>query len=258
MRSFRFPIALLCALSSFAAIPVASARAQGVVLPLPAEDQKIIDKKLGAGVVGKALPSEPLGDASVYFPLEEKARSYQVTAGAKAGNTVELGVAKGARPNGTPAWRFEITPTVAVFLHATPEGDLFMPAMADASEGMIIVTTPPNPFLLKGMKPGETRTFAQTVSVKYLDDPSDQKYSGKLQGSYTYLGTYQVTVPAGTYDAVLMRHKYTGKIGPADTQDTAYYLLAPGVGVVAMISQEDIEAFWVVHIDSSTGKVAAD
>jgi hypothetical protein len=66
-----------------------------------------------------------------------------------------------------------------------------------------------------------------------------------------------VTVPAGTYPAILMRENLSGKIGPADTQDTAYCFLSPGVGVVAMISQEDVEAFWIVHIDTTTGKVLA-
>jgi hypothetical protein len=28
-------------------------------------------------------------------------------------------------------------------------------------------------------------------------------------------------------------------------------------GVVAMISQEDVEAFYVIHIDTTTGKVLA-
>ena len=54
-----------------------------------------------------------------------------------------------------------------------------------------------------------------------------------------------------------MREHLSGKIGPADTQDTAYYLFAPGVGVVALISQEDVEAFWIIHIDTTTGKVLA-
>jgi hypothetical protein len=54
-----------------------------------------------------------------------------------------------------------------------------------------------------------------------------------------------------------MRENISGKIGPADTTDTAYYLFAPGVGVVAMISQEDVEAFWIIHIDTTTGKVLA-
>ena len=64
-------------------------------------------------------------------------------------------------------------------------------------------------------------------------------------------------MPAGTYQAILVRLAYEGKIGPAHTKDTAYYFFAPHVGVVAMISQEDVEAFWIIHIDSRSGKVLA-
>jgi len=130
-----------------------------------------------------------------------------------------------------------------------------MPAVADSSHDVVVVPSPPNPFLLNGMKPGETRTFSQTVAVNYLDDPTRQDYSGSMSGGFTYVGTFKVTVPAGTYDAVLMRTKCSGKIGPAHTQDTAYYFFAPDVGVVAMISQEDVEAFWIIHIDTTIGKV---
>ncbi len=132
-----------------------------------------------------------------------------------------------------------------------------MTAVSDTDEGVIVVTNPANPFVLTGMKPGETRDFSQQVSVNYLDDPKDQRYSGTLTGTYTYVGSYQVSVPAGTYPAVLMRLKCAGKIGPAHTEDTAYYFFAPRVGVVAMISQEDVEAFWVIHIDTTIGKVLA-
>jgi len=254
----RNPTVLLVLLAGLcASLPGRDARAQGVVLPLPAPDAAVLAKKLGAGVVGAALPSTPLDDPSVYFPLAATGRPYYVTNGDKAGQTVKLTVTRAVRPNGTSAWRFELSPTVAAFLRATPGGDLLTTAIVDAGAGLVVVTTPANPFLLKGMQPGESRDLAQTVSVKYLDDPSDQKYAGSLTGTCTYLGTYQVTVPGGTFPAVLIRHHYTGTIGPADTQDTAYYLLAAGVGVVAMISQEDIEAFWIVHIDTSTGKVLA-
>jgi hypothetical protein len=67
----------------------------------------------------------------------------------------------------------------------------------------------------------------------------------------------QVTVPAGSCQAVLMRLKYEGKVGPAHTKDIAYYFFAPRVGVVAMISQEDVEAYWIIHIDTKMGKVLA-
>ena len=232
-----------------------SARAQGVVLPLPPEDQQMISAQLGAGVVGNALPSAPIQDASIYFPLQERAPTYQVTPGRNAGNTQTLGLVKTHRPNGRSAWRFQMSPSLAGFIRQTPEGDLVMPSVSDPGEGVIVVTTPANPFVPKGMQPGETRTYSQQVAVNYLDDPTDQKYSGTLNGTYTYVGTYQVTVPAGTYSAVLFRVKCDGRVGPAHTQNTAYNFFAPGVGMVAMIMQEDVSAFWIYNIDSTTGKV---
>ena len=54
-----------------------------------------------------------------------------------------------------------------------------------------------------------------------------------------------------------MEKAVEGKVGPAHTTDTAYYFFAPQVGVVAMISQEDVEAFWIIHIDTASGKVLA-
>ena len=199
-----------------------SARAQGVVLPLPPEDRQMITAKLGS-IVGKALPSKPIEDVSVYFPLQERAANYHVTAGPNAGNTQTLGLAKTRRPGGKPAWRFQFSPSLAGFIHQTPQGDLIVPAVTDTEEGVVVITTPANPFVLKGMKPGETRSYSQQVSVIGLDDPADQEYSGSLHGTYTYVGTYQVTVPAGSYKAVLLRLKCEGKVGPAHTHDTAYY-----------------------------------
>jgi hypothetical protein len=130
-----------------------------------------------------------------------------------------------------------------------------MPTVNDPGEGVIVITTPANPFVPKGMQPGETRTYTQQVSVNYLDDPTDQRYSGSLNGSYTYVGTYQVTVPAGTFPAVLFRIFCEGKVGPAHTQNTAYNFFAPGVGMVAMIMREDVSAFWIYNIDSTSGKI---
>jgi hypothetical protein len=54
-----------------------------------------------------------------------------------------------------------------------------------------------------------------------------------------------------------MRVTCEGKVGPAHTKDRAYYFFSPGVGVVAMISQEDAEAFWIIHLDSASGRVLA-
>jgi hypothetical protein len=80
-----------------------SARAQGVVLPLPAQDQQNITAQLGPGVVGAALPSNPITDPSAYFPLQEKSQQLQVVAGPHAGTVQTLGLWKARRPGGRKA-----------------------------------------------------------------------------------------------------------------------------------------------------------
>jgi hypothetical protein len=232
-----------------------AARAQGVVLPLPPEDQQRIAAQLGSGVVGNAVPSLPISDVSTYFPLTNRSLTYQIASGPNAGNSESSEIARVRRPGGRLAWRFRLSPSLTGFIAQTLDGGLVMPAVSDPGEGVVMVTTPANPFVPKGMRPGETRSFSQSVAVNYLDNPSDQDYSGSLSGTYTYIGTYQVTVPAGTFPAVLFRAKTEGKVGPAHTSDIAYSFFAPNVGLVAMIMQEDVTAFWLFHIDTSTGKV---
>lgn len=256
--SHAFTVAILACLAFHAdGSPRSTWAADGPAIPLPAEDQKVIDAQLGPGVVGEALPSLPLEDPSIYFPLETRTASYLVTSGPNKGKTQTLQVTHRKRPGGQLSWRAALSPSQDGYIRQTGDGHLMMPAVSDSDHDVLVISDPANPFLLKGMKPGETRTYKQTVSVNYLDDPSRVDYSGKMDGSYTYVGTYQVNVPAGTYEAILMRLAYKGKVGPANTQDEAYYLFAPKVGIVGMISQEDVEAFWIIHIDTRMGKVLA-
>jgi len=246
-------VGLVAALSI--ALWTPGARGQGPVMPLPATDQQQLAKYLGPGVVGAPLPSDPISDATTYFPLSDTMFVYQVTSGSNSGNTQNLGLKQSHRPTGAPAWRYQLTPSLAAFLNVTPGGDLLMPAVADSDKGVIVVTYPANPFVMKGMKPGESRTFSQTVVVNYLDDPTKKDWGGSLNAIYTYVGTYQVTVPAGSFKSILIRFAYTGKVGPADITYTAYYLFAPGTGLVATVNLEDVSAFWIIHIDTTTGRV---
>ncbi len=236
--------------------PAGEARGQGVVLPLPPDDQQKLAANLGAGVVGAALPSEPITDASAYFPLSEKTFVFQVTSGSNTGNTQNLVLKRARRPGGAISWRFNFAPSLAAFI-SPKGGDLIMPAISDVDEGVIVVTTPANPFVLTGMKPGESRSFRQKVSVNYLDDPTKRDWGGRLNATYTYLGTYSLTVPAGTFPAILIRFAYKGKVGPADVVYTAWYFFARDIGLVAMVNLEDVSAFWIYHNDTTIGKVLA-
>jgi hypothetical protein len=237
--------------------PVGAASAQGPVLPLPPADQQKLAEHLGAGVVGAALPSEPISNASAYFPLTEKTFVFHVTSGANTGNMQNLVLKKARRPSGAMAWRFNFAPSLAGFISPNAGGDLMMPAVSDVDEGVVVVTTPSNPFVVTGMKPGASLSFRQKVSVNYLDDPSKRDWGGKLNATYTYVGTYSVTVPAGTFNAILIRFAYRGKVGPADVVYTAWYFFARDVGLVAMVNLEDVSAFWIYHNDTTIGKVLA-
>ena len=236
-------------------LAAAEARAQGVVLPLPADDQQSLANYL-PGVVGAARPSEQILDVSAYFPLvQDKMFTYQITTGSNTGKTSTHFLKKARRPSGAVAWRFPLSSSLSGYINATTTGDLVMPAVSDSEEGVVVVTTPANPFVIKGMKPGEFLSFSQAVSVNYLDNPSSQDYSGNLNGTYTYVGTYQVTVPAGVFEAILIRLDYKGKIGPAHVKDTSWYLFARNVGIVAMVNHEDVSAFWIYNVHTTTGRV---
>jgi len=252
LRALRL-VGLVTALSI--ALWASTATGQGVVIPLPASDQQQLAKYLGPGVVGAALPSDPIADATMYFPLADQTFVFQVTSGSNSGAVQNLGLKQSQRPTGAPAWRYQLTPSLAAFINSSTGGDLLMPAVSDSDKGLVVVTTPANPFVVKGMKPGESRSFSQTVAVNYLDDPTKKDWGGSLNATYTYVGTYQVTVPAGVFKSILIRFAYTGKVGPADVTYTAYYLFAPGTGLVATVNLEDVSAFWIIHIDTTTGRV---
>jgi hypothetical protein len=64
-----------------------------------------------------------------------------------------------------------------------------------------------------------------------------------------------VTVPAGTYDAALLKWDYDGSVGPASVQDTQYRFLAKDVGIVASIEKKKISALLLYHDNSNTGRV---
>src|SRR5882724_3705759 len=143
------------------------AGAQGTVLPLPPADQEKLAANLGAGVVGAALTSETISSASAYFPLNEKTFVFQVTSGSNTGKSQNLVLKKARRPSGIESWRFNFAPSLAGFITPTKGGDLIMPAISDVEEGVVVLTTPANPFVLTGMKPGDSRSFRQKVSVNY-------------------------------------------------------------------------------------------
>jgi hypothetical protein len=111
--------------------------------------------------------------------------------------------------------------------------------------------------VLTGLQPGQSATASHQVEVYDLSNLSQVSHSGTLDITYRHLGTHRVTVPAGIFDAVLVKWSYSGKIGPANIKDSQYRFLVPNVGMVAMIQIRSISALLVYNDHSKRGKLLA-
>ena len=105
------------------------------------------------------------------------------------------------------------------------------------------------------MAPGESQTVKVAVSVADIDDPTDEDYDGELDIIYQPLGSYRIEVPAGTFDADLIKWTYAGDIGPADVKTTQYRFIAEGAGMVAMVEFRSVSAVLVYHENTKVGRL---
>ena len=95
-----------------------------------------------------------------------------------------------------------------------------------------------------------THVSGATVATDELDDLDEPQ---EVDLTYTCVGAYEVTVPAGTFETVLFSWRYDGKVGPARVKDDQYWFFADGLGPVARINMKDISAMLVYR---DTSKVA--
>jgi hypothetical protein len=243
--------ALLAAAVTFAP---AAARAQaGAVVPLPAQMQAAAQQYL-PGVVGQPVPAFTIdpGLAS----LSAGTRQYQIVSGPNAGSTEQHVIAAVPGDTSGTRWRYTLGDR-SVFLQLVPGQSLNIVSEQDGDQGVLTQYSPPEPLLIAGMNAGDTKSETLNVNVYDLSDPSDLEHQGSLDVTLTYVGAYRVTVPAGTYDAALLRWTFNGKIGPATVEDTQARFVAPNVGMVAAAEKRDVAAFLIYNDNTKVGKVLA-
>jgi len=93
------------------------------------------------------------------------------------------------------------------------------------------------------------------IKVYDLHNPSHEKYKGLLRVTHTYVGTYELVVPAGRYRAVLVKSTYNGKVGPATVNDVGYVFYSAGEGIVAAVERAHVSAFLFYDKRTRTAKV---
>ena len=106
-----------------------------------------------------------------------------------------------------------------------------------------------------GIAPGESVNLESKMRVSTEKDPTDihERQSPPIRAGE--VGAYQVKVPAGTFEAILVKLDVKIHVGPADVEDTQYTFFAKGVGKVAEIEALRVSAVLIYHSHSKTVKV---
>jgi len=235
----------------------AAAQSTGPIIPLSDADRIQLDALLGENVVGEALPSAPLANAGSYLPRLGRTLTYQVVVqgGNPAIETHEI--AETTDPAFEPGWHYSLGDVGEMYIQKDPAGRAFTIAEKDLGNKVLSRFTPGDPLVLAGLQPGQSVMSSLKVEVYDLSNLNEISHSGSLDVTYSHLGTFRVTVPAGTFDAALVKWSYSGKIGPATIKDSQYRFLAPNVGMVAMIQIRSISALLIYNDHTKRGKVLA-
>ncbi|MBK8177087.1 MAG: hypothetical protein IPK66_18065 [Rhodospirillales bacterium] len=235
-------------------VPVlAKAQGAGALVPLPAAMQQAATKYL-PGVVGDPVPAFPIDPDLAMLRAGE--RTYAIVSGADAGTTEQHVITPVAGDKTGRQWRYQVGDR-AVYLQDTPGKSLTIVSEADGDQGVLTRYNPPEPMLIAGMNAGDSKHLKMKVKVYDISDPDDLEHEGALDVTLTYVGAYKVTVPAGTFDAALLRWDFEGTVGPATVKDIQGRFVAPGVGMVAAAEHRNVAAFFVYNDDTKVGKVLA-
>jgi hypothetical protein len=241
-----------------ALVSASQAGAEAKPVPLDPDVKKDL-ALLGDGVVGKALPAPPLDDLADYLNLGSGQWHYEIVHGGKAGNKVrtETYAAAESPQKGGKAWKRVIGDEYVEYLRVHPDGKVSKYAEDDLSVGYG-ANLVPGVLVHPGLKVGETFSIESELEAFKAGHPDDIKYRGKVTTNLTYLGVFEVTTPAGTFPAILIRNDFDVDVGPATVSDTMYSFFAKGVGKVAELETQTISALLVYHSKSKIGKLLAD
>jgi uncharacterized protein DUF3108 len=235
----------------------AAAQSAGPVIPLSDADRAQLDALLGEGVVGEALPSAPLENPSSFLPRAGRTLTYQVVMQGKK-PTIEIHeIAETTDAAFKPGWHYSVGDAGEMYIQIDPAGRGVTSAEKDLDKKVLSRFIPGDPLVVTGLQPGQSVSSSHKIEVYDLSNLTQISHSGSLDITYSHLGTFRVTVPAGTYDAALVKWSYSGKIGPANIKDSQYRFLAPNVGMVAMIQIRSISALLVYNDHTKRGKLLA-
>jgi hypothetical protein len=226
------------------------------LLPLPQMDRLALDKSLGRGVVGKPVPAPVIADPAHYLSLAAGAWTYRLTKGA-AGHREERYLWTSERGGVLPRWRYEAGSAEVGEVEGRDDGSFFVTGILEVRDRALTRYDPPEPLLFQGWAPGQERRLRMAVKVYDPDDLGEPVHEGALDVACQYVGAYRLEAPIGTYDAVLIKSTFSGKVGPASLHDVQYRFFAQGIGMLAHVERREVSAFYLYNLHQESAKLLA-
>jgi len=230
-------------------------------IPLDPEVRTEIEKYLGAGVLGKPVEPPIIEDPIAFMDLgPEYDFLVKMVHGEKKDQVHTVRSRRLERvgeDDDNAAWSLRVGEETW-FGETTADGDFVQHSGSETGHGILVRYDPPQPIITKGMVPGSSNTTRINVQVSDLARPERSTYRGHLDLVHSYLGAYEVTVPAGRFEAALFEWKYSGKIGPANIRDVQYWFLAKNYGLIARIDKLHVSAFLIYQQRSRNAGVLVE
>lgn len=216
-------------------------------IPLPEEDRANIEQYLGKDVVVAAIPAPRVTETTRYLAAQPSTKRYLLVSGPEKGLNEEHKIIKIRESSQETTWEYRVGTHRINYITGKANGDYVINGMTDIDDAAITRYTPSEVLMPQGLAPGEHRQARLGIKVFDLGNPDDQTHEGYLDMDYRYIGAYRIKTPSGTYDSVLIRWDFKGKIGPANVEDTQYRFFSPDLGNIAAIEREDVTAMMVYN-----------
>jgi hypothetical protein len=245
---------LLAALLAFALDEGASPSPSVVeTVPLTEEDREAL-ASLGEGVVGPALGADKIVALGRYFPLRPGRWSFRIVDGPRRDRDHVVSLVK----EGRDRWLWDGGHAFALTLDTSSPDVLDALSDVDRGHGVYSVFEPPQRILNLRARPGEVDARTVAVRVYDLERRTKEKHRGTIAITTTFVGLFEVRVPAGRFEAILTRSVYDGEIGPARVREVTYRFFGKDAGPVAFVERRQVIAFYIYRTRKRESMVLAD
>lgn len=125
-------------------------------------------------------------------------------------------------------------------------GDIIMPVTLDHDEKALTRFDPPLLIAPKTLQPGAPVEAESDMVVLDSRNPNQQRERGKAKRSIEYIDDQRIRTPLGEFRAQRIIVHFAADLRLADAENTTTYWLAPDLGIIARLREEEVRILGLI------------